>query len=152
MFLKWWLLNDYDINCHFRLNLNSEEKTRYNLCNFHGHDSTSIIAITRVEKYQWLIIFIDFGHLTVRCFCLFGVYRPTQNFSLIWRRNYDWWRAANFDLCSALMAIEQWGFFNVRNLLRHGHTVYNGHLRGPVTLAHVAEPLAVELSLPVSAT
>ena len=33
--------------------------------------------------------------------------------------------------------------------LRHGPTVYNGHLRGPVTLTSVAERLAVELSLPV---
>ena len=29
--------------------------------------------------------------------------------------------------------------------LRHGPTVYNGHLRGPVTLTPVAERLAVEL-------
>ena len=27
---------------------------------------------------------------------------------------------ANFDLCSALMAIEQWGFFSVSHLLWHG--------------------------------
>ena len=38
-----------------------------------------------------------------------------------------WWR-------TALMAIEQWGFFNVQHPLRHGPTVYNGHLRGPLTL------------------
>ena len=36
------------------------------------------------------------------------------------------------------------------HLLRHGLTVYNGHLRGPVTLTPVAERLAVELSLPVA--
>ena len=36
--------------------------------------------------------------------------------------------------------------------LRHGPTVYNGHLRGPVTLTPVAERLAVELSLPVFTT
>ena len=35
------------------------------------------------------------------------------------------------------------------NPLRYGPTVYNGHLRGPVTLTPVAERLAVELSLPV---
>ena len=29
-----------------------------------------------------------------------------------------------FDLCSALMAIEQWVFFNVPHLLRHGPTLY----------------------------
>ena len=31
-------------------------------------------------------------------------------------------------------------------------TVYNGHLRGPVTLTPVPKRLAVELSLPVLAT
>ena len=36
--------------------------------------------------------------------------------------------------------------------LRHGPTVYNGHLRGPLTLTPVAERLAVELSLPVFTT
>ena len=30
-------------------------------------------------------------------------------FSLIWRRHQYRWRATNFDLYSALMAIEQWG-------------------------------------------
>ena len=44
------------------------------------------------------------------------------------------WRAANSDLCLAPMAIEQWGFFSVPHLLRHGASVYNGHLRGSVTL------------------
>ena len=62
---------------------------------------------------------------------------PLENFSLIWRRHHCRWKAANFDLCSALMAIEQWGFFNVPHLLRHGPNLYNGHLRGPVTLTSV---------------
>ena len=73
---------------------------------------------------------------------------PLENFSLIWRRHHSRWTAANFDLCAALMAIEQWGFFNVPHLLRHGTTVYNGHLRGPVTLTALAERLVVKLSLP----
>ena len=77
---------------------------------------------------------------------------PLKNFSLIWRHHHYQWRAANFDLCSALMAIEQWGFFNVPHLLRHGPTVYNGHPWGPVTLTPVAECLAVELSLAVLIT
>ena len=51
------------------------------------------------------------------------------------------WRAANFDLCSALMAIEQWGFFSVSHLLWHGSSVYNGHLRGPMTPACGANAL-----------
>ena len=41
----------------------------------------------------------------------------------------------------------QWEFFNVPHLLWHKLIVYNGHIRGPVTLTPVAERLAVELSL-----
>ena len=36
--------------------------------------------------------------------------------------------------------------------LRHVPTVYNGYLRGPVTLSLVAERLANEVSLPVFTT
>ena len=81
--------------------------------------------------------------------CLFGVFVPLENFSLIWRLHHYRWRAAIFNLCSALMAIEQWGLFNVPHLLRHGPIVYNGHLRGPGALTPVAERLTVELTLPV---
>ena len=61
-----------------------------------------------------------------------GFSGPLENFSLIWRRHHCRWRATNFDLCSALMAIEQWGIFNVPHLLWHGQTLFNDHLRGPV--------------------
>ena len=72
---------------------------------------------------------------------------PLEDISFIWRRHHSRWRAANFDLCSALMAIEQWRFFSVPHLLLHGASVYTGHLRGSVTLTPIAERLAVELSL-----
>ena len=39
-----------------------------------------------------------------------------------------------FDQCSALMVIEQWGFFNMPHPFQHEPIVYNGHLPGPVTL------------------
>ena len=84
-----------------------------------------------------------YQHETVKI-CLFIV--PLENFSL------KWLKVSNFDLCSALMAIEQWGFLSVPHLLWHGASVYNGHLRGPVTLTPIAERLAVELSLPVFTT
>ena len=61
-------------------------------------------------------------------------------------------RATIFYLYSALIAIEQWGFFNMQHLLWPGSTLYNGHLWGPVTLIPNAERLAVELSLPVLTT
>ena len=47
------------------------------------------------------------------------------------------------------MAIKQRGFFSVLHLLWQGTSVYNSHLRGPVTLTPMAERLAVKLSLPV---
>ena len=50
------------------------------------------------------------------------------------------------------MAIEQWGFFSVPHLLRHGPTLYNGHLWGSLTLTPVADRLTVKLSLPVLLT
>ena len=40
-----------------------------------------------------------------------------DNLSLIWRHHHYQWRASNSDLCSALMGIEQWGFFSVPHLL-----------------------------------
>ena len=89
-------------------------------------------------------------HVAITYTCLFVCLEflvPLENFSLIWRRHHC--RAVNFDLCSPLMAIEQWGFFSMQHLLWHGASVYNAdHLRGPVTLTLNAERLAVELSLP----
>ena len=58
-----------------------------------------------------------------------GFYVPLKNFSLIWRRHHYRWRASNFDLCLAFMAIDQWEFFIVAHVLWHGASVYNGHLR-----------------------
>ena len=75
--------------------------------------------------------------------CFFGVYRSTWEFITHMKTSPLRWRAANFDLCSALMAIEQWEVFNVPHPLRHGPTVHNDHLWGPVTLTPVAERLAV---------
>ena len=73
-------------------------------------------------------------------------------FSLIWRRHHYWWRATNFEICSTLMVIEQWEFFNMPHQLWNGPTFYNGHLRGPVTITPVAKRLAVEMTLPVLMT
>ena len=70
--------------------------------------------------------------------CLFvclWFFIPLENFSLIWRCHHRW-TSANFDLFSALMAFEQWWFFGVPYLLWHGASVYNGHLRGAVTLTN----------------
>ena len=86
-------------------------------------------------------------------YCFFGGGSSySRIFSLIWRRHHDRWRAANFGLCPALVAIEQWGFFSVPHLLWHWISVYNSHLQETVTLTPIAERLTVELSLPVITT
>ena len=95
--------------------------------------------------------------LNMFLFCLF-VYgfvcfrSQSRLFSLIWRRRNYGWRAANVDLCSALMAIEQWGFFSVPQLVWLGASIYNGHLQGTVPLTPIATCLVLELSLPVLTT
>ena len=78
------------------------------------HEGT-IKSISRYNKYTLLILFYS-------CFvCLLRVFLPLNNFLLIWTRQR--WRAANLDLCWALMAIEQIRFFCVSHLLRYGKSV-----------------------------
>ena len=62
----------------------------------------------------------------------FEVFIPLENFSLIWRRHHDRWRAAYFDRCSALLAVVHWRFFGLPHLLWHRASLYAGHLQGPV--------------------
>ena len=70
-------------------------------------------------------------------------------FSLIWSRHHCRWRAANFDLCSAQMAIQHWGSLVC-------HTYYDTGL--PLKIVSSEDPwhthllLAVDLSLPVFTT
>ena len=90
--------------------------------------------------------------------CFFGFFHPL-------RRHHYRWRYANFDLYSALIAIEQRGFLadlvpiwrkTISNQLafhtynEHGTTVYNNHWWGPITLTPVADRITVSLSLPIS--
>ena len=59
---------------------------------------------------QYSLSFIDELYICLFLACL-GFIVPLENVSLIWRRHYNRWRAANFDFCSAII----------------------GHLRGPET-------------------
>ena len=73
---------------------------------------------------------------------LFFFFVPLENFSLIWDVAITGEGLQFFYLYSSLTAMEQRGSLNMP-------TLYNDHLRGPVTLPPVAERLAVGLSLPV---
>ena len=88
------------------------------------------IKITIVDRKYFRSL--SFETRSRDCFVyLFGFFSKIENFPLIWRRHHYRWRAANFDLCSALMVIEQRDIFSVPQLLWHRASVYNGHLRGP---------------------
>ena len=65
-------------------------------------------------------------YLLVCLFVCLGFHVPPENISLTWKRYHYRWRASNFDLYSAVMAMQ---FFSVPHLLWHGSFVYNGHLR-----------------------
>ena len=71
-----------------------------------------------VNIWCWICTLVSGGSRNFRS--VWGFFVP-----LIWRRHHNRWRTANFDQCSAIMAIEQWGFFGVPQLLWHG-----GHFRG----------------------
>ena len=107
-------------------------------------------------RYEHIKTFVDlyfYVCLFVCLFiCLFGFFIPLENFLLIWRSHHWRWRAVKFDLCSTFKAIERWGLFSMPYLLWYGTSVYNGHLRGPVTITHFVKGLPVKLSLPVLMT
>ena len=110
------------------------------------------VSGNNVPGYLCRYTFLKLAMIFPAMFVCLGFIVPLENISLLWICHHCRWRAANFYLCSALMAIEQWGFLSVPNLLWHGVSVYNGHLRGPVTLTPIAERLAVDLSPPVLTT
>ena len=89
--------------------------------------SRKISNIFYVQKQQGLTNM----HLLFICLfvCLFGGFRPTWEFFTHMESSPLPVKGCKFYLCFALMAIEQWGFFNMPHLLWHGASVYNGHLR-----------------------
>ena len=83
--------------------------------------------------------------------CLFGVYSQTREFFTHMETSLLRVKGCKF----LTYARHSWqlsseGSLACQNLLQHGPTVYNGHLRGTVTHIFVAERLGVELSLLVS--
>ena len=70
--------------------------------------------------------------------CMIVVYRPTREFAIHVETSCTVIGEGLQILTYArhsCMVIELWGFFKVPHLLWHGPSVYNLHLRGPVTLA-----------------
>ena len=99
---------------------------------------TIVIEVLLIPSCKHLYVHLRYPSWVGGLFVYLELIVPLEIFLLIWKRHHCRWRAENFDLCSALMAIEQWGVFYVSHLLWHGPTFYNGHFRGPVTLTTVA--------------
>ena len=90
------------------------------------------------------------GHVIRLFVCMFGGYRPTRKFfthietSSLPVKGYTFW--------PMLGTHDHWAvrvLYSVPHALWHGASVYNGNLRGLVTLKPIGERLAVKLSLPV---
>ena len=112
---------------------------------------TNVLFLKHFLNLKYTLIFYIYVQAECLYVCL-GFIIPLKRFSFILRCHHYLWKAVYFDICSALMAIEHWGFFSMPHLLWHEASVYNGHLRGPVTLTHIVENSAVERSLPVFTT
>ena len=121
-----------------------------------------IMLIDKIDNISWNIKLKQIStlwdhtlivHLFISLF-VWGFPSHSRFFHLFGRVTItgEGWQTTSFDLYSALMAIEQWGFFNVPHLLWHKPSLYQGHLQGPVTITFVAERLALELSRPVLTT
>ena len=94
---------------------------------------------------------LEFVYLLVFLFVL-GFFISIQNFSLTWRRHYY-----HEGLKILTYAQHSWPLSSEGSLACHIYcdtqaSIYNDHVYGPVTLAPIADYLAVELSLPVFTT
>ena len=72
-------------------------------------------------------------------FCLFVVYRPTREFCTHMEALPLPVKGCKFWPMLSTYGHEQWGIFSVPHLMWPGASIYNGHLRGPVTLTPYAE-------------
>ena len=99
------------------------------------------------------------GHLCALCTLIhlfvFGVYRRTREFfTHMETLPFPVKGCKFFYLCSALMAIEQWGFFSVPHLLWHGASVYNLVVQNrvccPMLCCFLVVPICRPLILPYS--
>ena len=65
-----------------------------------------------IELYRTYVVILFY---VCFCFCFLSHSRIFHSFGDI--NNHYRWKAANFDLCSALMAIAQWGLFSVPTIV-----------------------------------
>ena len=78
-----------------------------------ANKSICVVDFFFYKLIAWLDFFdlqtIDFFKPCGRSRILALFFCPTREFSLIWRRHHNRWRAAKFDLCSALWPLSSEG-------------------------------------------
>ena len=81
------------------------------------------LAMMNAKPRQTINLYLDLikkSAIKFRFVCL-GFYIPLEKCSLIWRSHHYRRRASNFYICSALMAIKQWGFLACQHYCVTGH-------------------------------
>ena len=121
------------------------------MCLLFLHPKKSSFTNTRLFKSFYVQLemywyYFPLGRIFA-CFVWFFV--SFENFSLIRRRHHYRLRAANLDLCSALMAIEQWRFLAVTPTVTRGTGPFIMVISEDQWNTSITERLEVELSLPV---
>ena len=66
-----------------------------------------VLAASIQKQYLMTVLINIHFNVYIYLFVCLGFFVPLENFSHIWRRNNYRWRATDFDLYSAHMAIEQ---------------------------------------------
>ena len=124
---------------YFFLKPSDEKRTRSRLLiiNF-------IYFIERNSTKSIYDLCIRFNFNTVDLFVCLGFLVLLENFFTHMETSPSLVKGCKFWPMLGIHAIEQWKFFSVPHLLWYGTSVYNSHLRGPVTLSVIAERLAVE--------
>ena len=88
--------------------------------------------------WQAGILFLSADIIFHCCCFLFRVLRPTREFFSRLARSTFPVKGCKYWPILALIAVEEWGFFSMPQLLWHWASVYNGYLRGPVALTPVS--------------
>ena len=109
---------------------------------FGGCKHTQFLWVKDITWYRLLFK----RYLARKIVAIYTLYERTGGHFLCWEFSFFVW-------------LFVWGYghwamrvLSLPHLLWHGASVYNGHLRGTMTLTTIAERLAVEMSLPVFTT
>ena len=160
----------------FFVKSNTKWKSRRFICMKHTFDRiiwhvVESIRVCYICKRSFSTPFNIFKHASIKCLrtidlknTLLTLSLPLLHFfCLFWVYRHIWELFTHMDMTIAGEALRNLtyarnsvvavvGFFNVPHLLWNGLTLYNGHLRGPVTLTPIPVRLTVVLSLPVFTT